>query len=202
MASRRMAPAGCSGTDLGKADIKAASFGASTALSFLASSIASWRRSDKEGLGAIAALRGQKARMRKITSNFLRYEYQAWAKMAGPFWQYDSDNTLLAFRKLHANTKFCVCNCGDVQKHHQSRNREPKRVSYRARSSEGQAAKGNGTRAKGLASPKARQGWVWGGEKTRWTGLGWSTFGKKTWRHGKVKPKQCGGKVLWCQKHH
>ena len=25
--------------------------------------------------------------------------------MAGPFWQYDSDNTLLAFRKLHASTK-------------------------------------------------------------------------------------------------
>ena len=29
---------------------------------------------------------------------------QAWAKMARPFWQYDSDNTLLAFRKLHAST--------------------------------------------------------------------------------------------------
>ena len=25
--------------------------------------------------------------------------------MAGPFWQYDSDNTLLAFRKLHASPK-------------------------------------------------------------------------------------------------
>ena len=25
--------------------------------------------------------------------------------MAKPFWQYDSDNTLLAFRKLHASTK-------------------------------------------------------------------------------------------------
>ena len=35
--------------------------------------------------------------------------------MAGPFWQYDSDNTLLAFRKLHASPK-CYITCLCFQK--------------------------------------------------------------------------------------
>ena len=38
----------------------------------------------------------------------------AWAKMAWPFWQYDSDNALLAFRKLHASTKYDVCLYHDI----------------------------------------------------------------------------------------